>query len=667
MSWLDKFFQSGYTTVQSAGVAMPLQHTINFAAGVSVTDDPTNSRTNVSATPQSISVKSSPYNAKGDGSTDDGPAFQAAINALAGTGSALYVPAGTYRIATKVTLASNLQIIASPGVVFKSALTAHIDPNNAMFWFNAPTSNATTLASTPAPGSKTLQVVGAGPYSAGQFVFVNRVSPNNFQSAIYRVTSVSGASPQTITLDRPIRYTFQSGDPITQITPLQNFIFQGNDCLISGTGDRFIEIAGGWGSWVSDVRADTSLGTPFDLMFSFDQSSYGCQWVRMSIDGGGATSVGLALESVENCDIIDCNVKGTNSSGITLYDCVNCTVVRCLCSNNAAHGVTLTGDGNTIGCSYCVIDGGDFSGNAGSGVSLTNGTSYCNVRGVTCNANTVDGILVGSGGGPSTGNVLSGCMTASNTQDGIGIGATANAANTTVMGCVSQKNGDVDINIGSDCILSGFTSPAMATFGGIFIAASAGTIKMDNIHMIGTHGPGIEVSAGNKVYLSNAYISASGVTAIDMHSGAGSSLWLNNTQVAAASSGLVVAANNTAYIGLGVDLTAATTPISNSGTTNMAQDQGVYTSSTATGTDTMTQLAATANKITSTASLSNNVTVNVPAGIAGLRYVVFFNGTLNAHTWSVGVTGGTAISIGAGKHAILESDGTNMQRVTADT
>ena len=46
--------------------------------------------------PTVINVKDSPYNAKGDGVSDDSGALQAALNALPATGGTIYFPAGTY-------------------------------------------------------------------------------------------------------------------------------------------------------------------------------------------------------------------------------------------------------------------------------------------------------------------------------------------------------------------------------------------------------------------------------------------------------------------------------------------------------------------------------------------------------------------------------------------
>jgi len=48
MSWLDKFFNSIITGLQSAGTAITPRQTLNFASGFTVADDSANNRTNVS-------------------------------------------------------------------------------------------------------------------------------------------------------------------------------------------------------------------------------------------------------------------------------------------------------------------------------------------------------------------------------------------------------------------------------------------------------------------------------------------------------------------------------------------------------------------------------------------------------------------------------------------
>lgn len=74
------------------------------------------------------------YGAKGDGVTDDGPAFQAAIDAFPSTGGTLYIPAGrVYAIATKISLSGKDNVhIVSDGAILKETsatptLTAFFD------------------------------------------------------------------------------------------------------------------------------------------------------------------------------------------------------------------------------------------------------------------------------------------------------------------------------------------------------------------------------------------------------------------------------------------------------------------------------------------------------------------------------------------------------------
>jgi hypothetical protein len=47
MSWLDKFFNTGYATVQIAGIPLPQERTLNIVSGASGTDDPAFNRTNL--------------------------------------------------------------------------------------------------------------------------------------------------------------------------------------------------------------------------------------------------------------------------------------------------------------------------------------------------------------------------------------------------------------------------------------------------------------------------------------------------------------------------------------------------------------------------------------------------------------------------------------------
>jgi len=50
MSWLDNFFAPGILSLQLGGVPLPQEQILNFASGFTAADDPTNGRTNLTAT-----------------------------------------------------------------------------------------------------------------------------------------------------------------------------------------------------------------------------------------------------------------------------------------------------------------------------------------------------------------------------------------------------------------------------------------------------------------------------------------------------------------------------------------------------------------------------------------------------------------------------------------
>jgi parallel beta-helix repeat protein len=75
-------------------------------------------------------VKDAPYNAKGDGVTDDTAAINAAVNAVAGTGKAVFIPAGTYMINAQansgsgIRLGSNMTLLMDPAATLQAKYTA---------------------------------------------------------------------------------------------------------------------------------------------------------------------------------------------------------------------------------------------------------------------------------------------------------------------------------------------------------------------------------------------------------------------------------------------------------------------------------------------------------------------------------------------------------------
>jgi hypothetical protein len=97
----------GYTTTQNNASNLTQRSALNFkGAGVSCVDNSGSARTDCTWRPLGyIDATDATFGAKGDGIVDDTAAIQAALTA-ATTGSTVYVPAGTYKLTSSLTMST---------------------------------------------------------------------------------------------------------------------------------------------------------------------------------------------------------------------------------------------------------------------------------------------------------------------------------------------------------------------------------------------------------------------------------------------------------------------------------------------------------------------------------------------------------------------------------
>ncbi len=171
-----------------------------------------------------VNAKDSPYNAAGDGVTDDTAALQAAITACP-TGAAVYVPEGTYSISSSLSLKSGIAVRgAGPD---KTKIIQH--GNTHVFRIAGAESISFTSASSGyTKGSDTIVVGNPSLFQVGDLVRLDEQNDsslvtvsgsdgtctwcgrNNGARAFFEDALVKAVDGTSITLNRPLYFTFKS-------------------------------------------------------------------------------------------------------------------------------------------------------------------------------------------------------------------------------------------------------------------------------------------------------------------------------------------------------------------------------------------------------------------------------------------------------------------------
>lgn len=155
-----------------------------------------------------INVKD--YGAVGDGTTDDTAAIQAAV-----TAGNTFIPAGTYRITSTITIPSNRRIVGSGhGTVLRATAAAS---GTTPSYLKAEGSDGAkaNLTANVANGSRTVTLpsgAGAG-FEAGDFIGLESqavvAATTGLAREIHKIISITG---DTLTLDASLTYSYATAD-----------------------------------------------------------------------------------------------------------------------------------------------------------------------------------------------------------------------------------------------------------------------------------------------------------------------------------------------------------------------------------------------------------------------------------------------------------------------
>lgn len=286
-----------------------------------------------------INVKAPPYNAKGDGVTDDGPAFQSAVNALKAIGGgSIYAPSATYLIATGINWDTNIKLIG-----------------------DGPKSSILKIGSsfTPASGA----------------------SGNAVRAMICLENSGSSSTPtQGLVLeDASFDLTNQAGSFANPYYALYQSIHPMRVCAFNRLGFELGQY--GIGIQLEYLGAQTVAGIPsYGLSFTniYAHNGTGTVLLYANANGAGLSYRDVLIDGIIN--VVDQNVqddrigilgvnKGTGQSEIRDVIVRNVFVsVSSAATSGAVNGVKLdTGAGVLI--HKVLVDGVMFSGNGVTGLS----------------------------------------------------------------------------------------------------------------------------------------------------------------------------------------------------------------------------------------------------------------------------------------------------------
>ena len=119
-----------------------------------------------------VNVKSDPYNATGDGTTDDTAAIKAAIDNVTTTGGTVYFPAGTYKVTDGIYIRGNVNLVGEGSTSRIVQTGTSFATTTVLFYYQSPTATTLTASGALSAGDTTLTVNSAAGLTAGQEVFL---------------------------------------------------------------------------------------------------------------------------------------------------------------------------------------------------------------------------------------------------------------------------------------------------------------------------------------------------------------------------------------------------------------------------------------------------------------------------------------------------------------
>jgi hypothetical protein len=562
-------------------------------------------------------------------------------------------------------LASKTHIVVEAGATIESTLTAAMSyPGNYLFAFIADANTQSgTLAATPAIGDTTLSVSITAKPTVGHFLqVIHGLSCTTFEV----IAASGGASPWSVTIDRPTNLPWQSGDVVDEYSS------RPADCALEFSG---ADVTGGGNQYVQGVRADrirvtglrqnASGGYPTNVV-GFDNS---CRWCTVEDCSAVASSspamTGFYCQSNEFALFRRCTVSNNILGyGVQLLDCVGSIVEDCFVER-CGNGITITSFGvgpdllTSFGSFDCVVRGGRaVACTNGVNVGLSGPATNCRVEDFSAVLCTGFGIYVGAEAvnttiarcdvtGSATGVIFQSGSTGNRVRDLIADGCTAKALGTG--GDLDAEGVFASVNYAADGVIScGGAGPwrlrkcaltqGNANGYGIYIPSS-GDADVDGVTVDGQPVCGIWVNGAATVRIRNFRV--------------------NSNSRGGGDQGVVVTAGGTVILGGGVDLSNCSVPfVISGGTVTGRFDVAIANIAMTTANKTATWAEYAADTLIISGTLGAGRDLILP--IYSIPQVIK-NGA--DQTVTVKGASGTGVAITAGTTKRVVFDGTNYVEV----
>jgi hypothetical protein len=268
--------------------------------------------------PDGVNVKD--FGAKGDGVTDDTPAFNAAITA-ANSGTAVLIPVGTYLIRSGLQITKSIVL---RGEGYNNSRIKYNGSGNCISIVRWPSNNWINISNGYNKDSNSLTVSSTSGLSIGDYIEITQDNDPDVFSPGYKgyesygaacvgqICKISNINGNVLTLERKLYYNY---NPAMQprLRVLQMIEGAGVETLMierinrSGSGSN-ISLVGAANCWVKNVWCEKTLTAHVFLSRATRNTIEGCYFHSSHLYGTGGQGYGVRLEYKATDNLIQNNI-----------------------------------------------------------------------------------------------------------------------------------------------------------------------------------------------------------------------------------------------------------------------------------------------------------------------------------------------------------------------